>query len=86
MSDGVLSDTATLTFTTTNSPPVANAGADQTAPVGTLVTLSGAGSSDVDGDALTYAWTIVDAPANSIAALSDPASVGPTFVIDRAGT
>ena len=49
----------TYTFTP-NSSPVANAGPDQTVEAtssdGALVTLNGGGSSDADGDALTYAW------------------------------
>ncbi len=44
-----------------NQPPVAHAGPDQTvgcgSPTGTLVTLNGSGSSDPDGDALTFSWT-----------------------------
>ena len=45
-----------------NRPPVANAGADQptveaTGPGGALVTLNGTGSSDPEGDSLTYSWT-----------------------------
>lgn len=44
-----------------NSPPVANAGSDQTVPcsgpTGTQVTLNGTGSSDPDGDALTHIWS-----------------------------
>jgi len=39
-----------------NSPPVADAGADQTAAVGDLVVLDGTGSSDADMDELVYIW------------------------------
>lgn len=42
-----------------NTPPVANAGADQTVECGggtTSVTLNGTASSDADGDPLTYEW------------------------------
>jgi hypothetical protein len=39
-----------------NTPPVADAGADQTAAVGDLVVLDGTGSSDADADDLVYVW------------------------------
>ena len=45
----------------TNEAPVADAGADQTVTATgqtTPITLDGSGSSDADGDALTYSWTL----------------------------
>jgi len=51
---GVASDRVVVTVV--NVLPVAVAGPDQTAPVGTLVTLDGGGSGDYDGDALSFAW------------------------------
>jgi hypothetical protein len=85
--DGQASSAAdTVTISTVNSAPAANAGADQTALVTQVVTLNAGGSSDVDGDALTFAWAFVSRPAGSSAALSDPSAVQPTFVVDRPGT
>ena len=73
-------------ITATNAAPVANAGPDQggKAP-GTLVTLNGSGSSDANGDPLTYSWSL-SRPAGSTAVLANPTSVSPTFTVDRDGT
>ena len=76
----------TVTITTLNAPPVANAGPDQAVAVASTVFLDGRTSSDVDGDALTYSWSWISRPAGSTAALSNPAAVNPTFVADRPGT
>jgi hypothetical protein len=74
-----------VVVSTVNSAPAADAGLDQTGVVGQLIQLDGSGSSDVDGDSLTYQWSFTSIPPGSTAALSDPAMVAPTFVLDRPG-
>jgi hypothetical protein len=70
-----------------NQAPVADAGLDQSGiSSGATVALDGAGSSDPDGDPLTYSWTLPSVPAGSAALLSDGSAVAPTFVADVVGT
>ncbi len=86
VNDGqVDSDPDTVTISTLNSKPVADAGPDQNVSAGDTVTLDGSGSSDVDLDSLTYSWSITSKPTGSSAALSDTTAVSPTFTADLAG-
>ena len=86
VNDGLLDSVAdTVKVSTINTPPVANAGAAQTAEVGDTIVLNGGASSDVDGNLLTYAWTFLSKPDGSKATLKNPTRVNPSFVIDLPG-
>ncbi len=65
-----------------NNAPVADAGLDQTVEFGNNVTLDGTNSSDVDGDNLTFQWTVL----RGYAVLDDPTSPTPVFTPVRPGT
>lgn len=69
----------------TNFAPVANAGLTEIATyIGTTVALDGSASSDVNGDSLTYAWTL-EVPAGSSARLSSSTAAKPSFTTDVFG-
>ena len=68
-----------------NAAPTAHAGKDQTVHVGMNVQLDGADSTDVDGNLLTYHWTMFLQPAGSTATLSDATAIRPTLAIDVPG-
>ena len=86
VSNGTTSDNATAVISTVSTPPVANAGPNQTINLGSTVTLDGSKSSDSDGNPLTYSWSLISIPATSAAALSNSRSVNPTFVADVPGS
>jgi hypothetical protein len=86
VNDGTLNSRPdTLIINTGNSPPTADAGPNQTVAITSLVVLNGSGSTDVDGNALTFAWSLMNRPAGSAATLSSPAALMPTFTADVAG-
>lgn len=75
----------TVTATTANAAPVANAGAPQSITTGTLVSLNGLASTDANFDPLSYTWSLAAKPVGSAAALSAATSAMPTFTADVAG-
>ena len=85
-------DEAQVTYTVSNSggnnPPVADAGSNQSVSLGATVQLDASGSSDADGDALTYRWKLVNAPAGSALNSNDISNrdiAMPTVVPDVTG-
>jgi hypothetical protein len=89
VSDGILESNVgkmTVTASSANIAPIANAGMSQNVVVGATVTLDGSGSSDANGDSITYAWSVVSKPEGSSATLANATTVNPTFVADVAGS
>ena len=76
----------TVAINTINSPPTANAGPDQSVHAGSLVRFNGSGSNDVDGDSLTFNWSLWKSRKGSAAVLSGSNTVDPAFVADLPGT
>src|SRR5690606_34911732 len=86
VSDGELdSEPSSVRISTVNSAPVANAGSDIAATEGDTVELDGSGSTDVDGDSLTYLWSLLSRPAGSSAELVGETLVNPTLEVDAPG-
>ena len=76
----------TVIASSANSAPVANAGSAQSVSTAAVVTLNGTGSTDANGDTLTYRWTLTSKPTSSTAALSSATVASPTFTADLAGS
>jgi flagellar hook assembly protein FlgD len=79
-------DPVTITITDTNHAPIANAGEDITANAGDTITLSGALSTDADGDSLSYAWQFVSQPSGSAANIRNQTAQSPSFIVDLSGS
>lgn len=87
-SDGSATDTDEEPINTDgNNAPHASAGPDKTSNVlpGDLITLDGSNSSDIDGDELDYAWTVMSRPAGSVASLSNELFEIANLYVDKSG-
>jgi uncharacterized delta-60 repeat protein len=91
VSDGVLEDSAEVTVTAANTPPVANfkVGLGQYSnAVGATINLYAGESFDANGDTLTFDWSIIASPVGSLASveLPDPTQSGQaTLTLDKEG-
>jgi len=70
------STSVNISASVANVAPVANAGTAKTVVTGDTVTLNGSGSSDANGDALTYAWTLTSKPTASTTTLNRDCPLG----------
>ncbi len=90
VSDGVhpaVTDQVFLTITEdTGNPPTAVAGEDRTVSVNEAVTLDGSGSTDPDGDTLSYQWSLSSKPVGSQATITNANEAQAQFTPDTAGT
>ncbi len=92
VSDGTYSsdDAVRVTASGTNIPPNARAGIDLMIRLGSEAVLDGTGSNDPDSDlqTLTYVWTFVHVPAESVLTNGDivnASTAAPSFIPDVAG-
>ncbi|MDX2008587.1 MAG: PKD domain-containing protein [Myxococcaceae bacterium] len=68
-----------------NQAPVAVIDAPERGEPAQPLALSGARSSDADGDALTYRWTVTGAPSGATATLTQDTTSSATLTADTAG-
>jgi hypothetical protein len=86
VSDGLKTSTAaSVRVTAVNDSPLALVHPGTKLHAGTTFQLDGSASTDPNGDALTYQWTVTSAPAGSVAAPASPTSATTQFVPDVVG-
>ena len=68
-----------------NLPPTASAGADMRVELYSKVALNGMGSSDPEGDTVSYSWQLDSSPTGSMAILAKPNTATPFFIADKVG-
>jgi PKD domain len=82
---GAESDSDSITVSFENVKPVADAGGNQSVIVGDTIFLDGSGSYDNNFDPLSYSWSFVSIPSESLAELSDANVVNPSLIVDKPG-
>jgi hypothetical protein len=82
---GTHNDLSANTETSSNTPPISDAGQNQNISTFSEVTLNGSSSSDADGNSLSYKWSFISKPLNSNATLDYPAISAPSFTVDLEG-
>ena len=68
-----------------NTPPVANAGEDRTAPLNRIITLDASSKSDRYHNTLSFAWRFTERPPASAAQLRNATTSSPSFIPDVLG-
>ena len=83
VSDGLLSDSESITITISagNAPPVADPGGPYQGATGQPISFDGSGSSDPDGDNLTYDWDFGDGGTASGAMTSHTYAVAGSYLV-----
>jgi PKD repeat protein len=83
VSDGSLTDTKTfqITVINVNQAPTADAGGPYTGIINTALSFDGSGSSDPDGDALTYVWDFGDGATGTGATTQHTYTAEGTFTV-----
>lgn len=78
-----LADEIKVTVKQVNQIPTAKAGTDQTLNEGTLVSLNGSASTDPDGDALLYSWTVPQGIVLNSKTIAQPSFTAPEVQTDK---
>jgi len=84
-SQGNVSEVNEVQVAITNTAPIANAGNDKTVFQGSALTLSGINSHDINKDQLTYQWSVLSLPDNSIATISNENLINVNLIPDVVG-
>ncbi len=85
-SSSIASSSSVSSVSITNTIPNANAGINQSVNLNAVVNLDGSQSTDMDSDGLSYLWTFVSKPIDSLAILDNATVMTPTFRADTPGS